>query len=121
MLRDSQKAAIMPTSLKDLPEVLKSVRTRPLFPMVHRSGEVLLEDERQVVPFAKATIGEADAVGLYEFRAGGLMRVVEHLKRSRSSFLRRRCPERPTAVSEGARGRCRVCRAAPAVRNKQPR
>jgi hypothetical protein len=30
-------------------------------------------------------------------------------------------PERPTAVSEGARGRCRVCRAAPGVRNKQPR
>src|SRR6202022_694267 len=42
-------------------------------PMVHRPGEVLVENERYAVRLAVATIGEADAVGLDELRRRGLV------------------------------------------------
>src|SRR6266849_7430953 len=42
-------------------------------PMVHRPGEVLVENERYAVRPAEATIGEADAVGLDELRRRGLV------------------------------------------------
>src|SRR5229473_2505615 len=42
-------------------------------PMVHRPGEVLVENERHTTGFAEASIGEADAVGLDELRRDGLV------------------------------------------------
>jgi hypothetical protein len=41
--------------------------------MVHRPGEVLVENERYAARFTEATIGEADAVGLDELRRRGLV------------------------------------------------
>jgi hypothetical protein len=40
--------------------------------MVHRPGEVLVENERYAVRLTEATIGEADAGGLDELRRRGL-------------------------------------------------
>src|ERR1700730_10223885 len=42
-------------------------------PMVHRTGEVLVENERYAVPLAEAAIGKADAVGLDELGRRGLV------------------------------------------------
>src|SRR5258705_3171575 len=43
--------------------------------MVHRPGEVLVEDERHAARFAEAAIGEADAVRFDELRRRGLVGV----------------------------------------------
>ena len=47
-------------------------------PMVHRAGIVLVEDERHAARFAKAAIGEADAVSLDILGRRGLVRVIGH-------------------------------------------
>ncbi len=46
--------------------------------MVHRPGEVLVEDERHADNLAEPAIGEADAVGFNELRRRGLVSVLGH-------------------------------------------
>jgi hypothetical protein len=45
--------------------------------MVHRAGEVLVENQGYAVRLAETVIGEADAVGL-ELRRRGLVIVLGH-------------------------------------------
>src|SRR5438309_11418691 len=49
--------------------------------MVHRAGEVLVEDERDAASLAKATIRKADAVRLDELRGRGLVGMI-HFSRA---------------------------------------
>src|SRR5882757_8878097 len=55
--------------------------------MVHRAGEVLVEDERHAAGFAKAAIGKADAVSFDMLGWRGLVRMAGH---GRSPNVRRR-------------------------------
>src|SRR5260370_23194886 len=54
-------------------------------PMVHRSREVLVENERHPARLPEAAIGEADAVGLDKLRWCGLVGV-SHILARRSDF-----------------------------------
>ena len=62
-----------------LPVASQAIRHRWV-PIIHGADVVLVKDERHAVGFAKAAIGEADAVGLYELcrRGRGLVCVVAH-------------------------------------------
>ena len=47
-------------------------------PVVHRAGEMLVEDERHATRFAEAAVGEPNALGLDELRRRGLVTVLGH-------------------------------------------